>query len=252
LNLSPLLRLPRLSALRLSDIPSPPQIAVVQRLAALTTVTTLDETGSWGRAALLALLEPPHSLQRLQEVEFGFDVIADPPLLEGLLSLPALTALRPDWTRPECWAGLGGSPQLRSLTVHWAATSPRSSGPHSSRRSTRCRSCPTSPCGWPPIDCVGGRRWLCDCPRCAACAFLPCACRRWPFCSTRHWSSGCTWPAAADWRPTTRCAVCAPSRRACAASSSAAACSLSAEQEPLLCPPSALLPALAGFAYLPL
>ena len=36
------------------------------------------------------------------------------------MSLPALTALRPAYVLPECWAGMGGFTELRSLAVDWA------------------------------------------------------------------------------------------------------------------------------------
>ena len=74
---------------------------------------------TWERGALLELQWPPHALQRLQAIEFRFETV-DPPLLAGLLSLPALTELQPAYVLLECWAGLGGLSQLRSLSVDWA------------------------------------------------------------------------------------------------------------------------------------
>jgi len=117
LDLAPLLQLPQLSCLLFRDCPSLAQCAVVKRLVALTVMHTNGRP--WDRAALLELLRPPHSLQRLQAIEFRYEAV-DPPLLEGLLSLPALTALQPQSLAPECWAGLGGLSQLRTLSVGWA------------------------------------------------------------------------------------------------------------------------------------
>lgn len=42
---------------------------------------------------------------------------ADPLLLDGLLQLPALTSLHPQFLAPECWAGLGAFVQPRTLSV---------------------------------------------------------------------------------------------------------------------------------------
>ena len=117
LDLCPLVLLPRLGQMHTFDSVSLMQCAAVKRLAALTALQTGH--GCWERAVLLELLEPPHSLQRLQEIGLGSELTVDPPLMAALLRLPALIALDPGRVSPDCWAGLGGFGQLRSLTVHW-------------------------------------------------------------------------------------------------------------------------------------
>jgi hypothetical protein len=116
LDLSPLLQLSRLSRLHTFDRVSLAQCAVIKRLAALTALES--GRGYCDCAVLLQLLRPPHSLQRLQAIEFRFETV-DPPLLEGLLSLPALTELWADLVQPDCWAGLGGLTRLQRLRVGW-------------------------------------------------------------------------------------------------------------------------------------
>jgi hypothetical protein len=117
LNLAPLLHLPRLSRLDLYRPPSLVQCTVVKRLAELTALEA--NLRFWNRAALLQLLEPPHSLQRLRDLELGPCETVDPPLLAALLTLPALTEMQPAYVAPECWAALSHLGQLRSLHVGW-------------------------------------------------------------------------------------------------------------------------------------
>ena len=116
LDLSPLLQLPQLSDLRMHKSPSLEQCAAVKQLAALTKLNLTSKT--WDRDALLALLQPPHALQHLQDLSFGNHTL-DPPVLDALLTLPAFTRLHLRQIEPECWAGLGGFAQLKKLTVIW-------------------------------------------------------------------------------------------------------------------------------------
>ena len=116
LDLSPLVQLPQLRFLQFWESPPLSQCADIKRMAALTALDF--EAYFWTREALMALLQPPHALQRLQDVAFRFDdSTVDPPLLEGLLRLPALTILDSMWIEPECWCGLGGLTQLHTLGI---------------------------------------------------------------------------------------------------------------------------------------
>jgi len=118
LDLSPLVQLLQLRFLQLWESPPLSQCADIKRMAALTALNFFAY--SWTRDALLALLQPPHALQRLQDSAARFAVTVDPPLLEGLLHLPALTTLQAGTLRPECWAGVGGLTQLRTLYVNFS------------------------------------------------------------------------------------------------------------------------------------
>jgi hypothetical protein len=117
LDLTPLTQLPMLSRLRLEHRLTAEQCSVVKQLPALVA---LDSGGErWDPAALLELLAPPHSLERLEELDLHAAAV-DPPLLAGLLSLPSLSSLQPSSIAPECWAELGGLARLRSLCLTWA------------------------------------------------------------------------------------------------------------------------------------
>ena len=118
LDLSPLVQLPQLRFLQFWESPHPSQCADIKRMAALTALNFFAY--SWTRDALVALLQPPHSLQRLQDLAARYAIVVDPPLLEGLLRLPALTTLQSGTLRPECWAGVSDLTQLRTLCVNFS------------------------------------------------------------------------------------------------------------------------------------
>lgn len=114
LDLSPLLRLPHLQRIHVTGSPQATQCGVLKRLSALTVYA------GWmnSTAALTELLQPPHSLQRLEEIEIGTDAI-DSAILAALSQLPAFAVLRPKCIPPECWAGLAKLPRLRELRLTW-------------------------------------------------------------------------------------------------------------------------------------
>jgi len=114
LDLSPLLQLAQLQELHLQDSPSPSQCATIKQLA---TLTTLEVPRGWRSETLLELLRPPHALQQLQRVPRIRNI--GPALMAALRQLSELTELQPGLMAPDCWAGLGAFPQLRTLRLHW-------------------------------------------------------------------------------------------------------------------------------------
>ena len=112
--MAPLMQLPQLQRLCLANHTSMVQRAVIKQLGSLASLDSTFDGSK--RDESLWLLQPAHALQRLQELPLSADTV-DPQLLELLGQLPTLTALPAVSIEPDCWAGLGGLSQLRTLQV---------------------------------------------------------------------------------------------------------------------------------------
>jgi len=245
LDLSPLLQLPRLCRIHVTGSPQASQCGVLQRMSDLTSLVV----SMCSSAALSALLRSPHSLQRLEELEIT-DTVIDPSMMAALSKLPALTALWPKSIRPECWAGLAGLPQLRSLKLTWersfnsaqrsALTAALANLPHLTDLSIKLAEDhsfdgPPLALALPALR-VLCLRWL----RVPSLSFL----QRSPLLESLNLVQ-CTEMSAADVMASLR-AHPLPGIRHLHLSSSV---TLSAEEEAALRPPSSLLPSLIDWSY---
>jgi len=117
LDLSPLQRLDQFTSLTTRHVLSPPQVAVVKQLPALTDLNVGE--GFWTAEDLHALLADdgsPHQLRRLQRLNLRKSTV-EADALQCLLTLPSLTELQPDTIMPNCFPLLRSFTRLRALRI---------------------------------------------------------------------------------------------------------------------------------------
>ena len=119
-DLTPLLQLKQLRKLKLKGRPDAQfdehAIAVVKQMASLESLAVGDQLQLLDNAWLIRLCQPPHRLQRLQEIDLSSLCLGDADM-QALRHLPTLTTLEPFAMHASDMATLAHFPSLRRLRI---------------------------------------------------------------------------------------------------------------------------------------